>query len=96
MIELLKKHEILSVQTAQYTPSNGGDPVGFAQYLGADEPKLKDLNDEAFLELRRSGLLPILYIQLSSLSNWRSLIGRRAERFQLTEDKFLSPVTLAS
>ncbi|MEM9898877.1 MAG: SapC family protein [Pseudomonadota bacterium] len=96
MVEVLKKHEILAVQTAQYTPANGGDPVGFAQYVGVDEPKLKALSDEAFLELRKSGLLPILFIQLSSLSNWRSLIGRRAERFQLTEDQFLTPVTLAS
>ncbi|MBI1391631.1 MAG: hypothetical protein GC152_02710 [Alphaproteobacteria bacterium] len=89
-VELLKKFDLLAPQTAQYTPSTGGDPVTFAQYVGFEEKRLQEMNDADFLEVRKAGILPILYAQLLSMTNWRLLMNKRANRLNLTEDQLLT------
>ncbi len=81
----LKKFDIIQGQTAQYTPAGASEPRPFAQYFGVDEQRLNALTDEQFLELRRMNVLPVLYSHLISLANWRSLISRRMQRFNMTE-----------
>ena len=81
----LKKYEIIDGQTAQYTPAGTTDPRPFAQYFGVDEKKLQALSDEQFLGLRKMNVLPVLYSQLISLSNWRNLISRRMRRLNVSE-----------
>ena len=86
---------IVKGQSAHYTPQGAQEQKVFAQYFGVDENALKDLSDEKFLELRKNGLLAILFAQLMSLSNWRNLMQRRLRRYNLTEDKLLDPVQLS-
>ncbi|MEM9811012.1 MAG: SapC family protein [Pseudomonadota bacterium] len=90
--EALKPFSLLSQQFAQYTPENG-EPTAFARYVGVEEAKLNELPDEKFLELRKSGILPILYAHLMSMANWRKILDRRARRFQLTGEAVLKPRT---
>ena len=90
-----KKFDLLAPQTAQYTPQGGGDPVSFAQYIGFDENKLKELSDSDFADLRKVGLLPIIYGQLTSMVHWRTLVSRRAGRFQLSEADVFQPLNRA-
>jgi len=89
--EELKKHDILAQQMAQYTPEGQGAQA-FARYVGVDEKKLQELSDADYLELRKNNVLPILYAQLMSMGNWRSLLDRRARRFNLTGDDILKPL----
>lgn len=81
----LKKFNIVESQTAQFTPSGTTEARPFAQYFGVDEKKLVALTDEQFLELRRMNVLPVLYSQLISLTNWRQLIARKMRRLKITE-----------
>ncbi|MEO0400333.1 MAG: SapC family protein [Pseudomonadota bacterium] len=94
-VEEIKKIDVLSGQTAQYTPQGGDEQVAFAQYVGVDENKLKGLPDEDILRLRNNGLLPVLYAQLMSMGNWRVLVTRRAAKFNLTEQNVFQPLQLS-
>ncbi len=90
--ELLEKFGLLAAQSGQYTPNAGGNPVTFAEYVGIDENKLKGLDDEKFIELRKTGALPLIYAQLLSMGNWRNIFNRRAERHNLTEETAFQPL----
>ena len=91
----IKKFDILSGQSAQYTPQGGGEQRSFAQYLGLDEAKLRDLPDEKFLEIRKLGLLPVLYAQAMSMNNWRKIVTRRARKYNLSEANLFDAVPLS-
>jgi len=93
--EVLKQYNLLSGQSAQYTPAGTSEQKTFAQYYGIDEEKLQSLSDDQFLELRKSNLLPVVYSQLMSQGNWRSLMLRRAKRFNLTEDNITEARSLS-
>lgn len=92
-MEELKKHDLLRGQTAEYAPQGAepGSAQPFAQYFGVDAERLAALPDAQFLELRRSNLLPVLYAQLTSLTNWRALLGRRMRRYNITEQEAVRP-----
>ncbi|MEL7489754.1 MAG: SapC family protein [Pseudomonadota bacterium] len=94
-MEQLKPLDLIKGQTAQYTPQGSTEQKVFAQYFGVDEKALQDMSDEKFLELRKSGLLAVIYAQLMSLSNWRLLMQRRLVRYNLSEESVLEPVTLS-
>ncbi len=81
----LKKYDLIAPQTAQYTPAGESAPRPFAQYFGIDEQKLTALSDEQYLGLRKMNVLGILYSQIMSLTNWRNLISRRMNRFNISE-----------
>ena len=87
----LQKYDLVSNQAAQYTPVGATEAQSFANYFGVDEQKLGQLTDEQYLELRKNGMLPILYAVMMSLGNWRTLLSRRAVRLGLSEDQILSP-----
>jgi hypothetical protein len=50
--------------------------AGLAGAFNIDEKKLKELPDDAFLELRRKGLIPLIYAHLLSLRTINSLADR--------------------
>ncbi|MFN0024087.1 MAG: SapC family protein [Parvularculaceae bacterium] len=81
----VKELDLISGQSAQYTPTGSTEPRAFAQYFGVDEKKLIALSDEEFLKIRKLNVLPVLYSHLLSLGNWRSLIVRRMRRYNMTE-----------
>lgn len=82
-------YDLLNPQTAQYTPQGSTEPRTFAQYVGIDEERFNALTDEQVLEMRKSGMLAVIYAVLMSLGNWRILLQRRAKRFNLSEDQLL-------
>jgi hypothetical protein len=81
----VKELNLITGQTAQYTPTGSQTPQAFAQYFGVDERKLIELSDEEFLKVRKLNVLPVLYAHLLSLGNWRTLILRRMRRYGMTE-----------
>lgn len=85
VFKAVKEFNLITGQSAQYTPTGAQTPQPFAQYWGVDEKKLIDLSDEEFLKVRKLNVLPVLYAHLLSLGNWRSLILRRMRRFNMTE-----------
>ncbi|WP_306251140.1 SapC family protein [Parvularcula sp. IMCC14364] len=88
----LAEYDLLATQVAQFTPE-GSDPQPFAQYIGVEEKRLTDMADEQFIELRKSNILPILYAQLMSMANWRTIMDRRVRRHDLKPDQILKPLT---
>ena len=88
--ETLKGYDLLAQQMAQYTPE-GKEPQAFARYVGVEEKRLQELPDDKYLELRKSNILPILYAQLMSMANWRTLLDRRARLHGLTGENVLKP-----
>lgn len=88
----LAKFNIITNQMAQFTPDGTDQPQPFAQYFGVDESKLAELSEEQFLSLRKSNILPVLYAQLMSMGNWRTLMDRRARRFNLNREELLKPI----
>lgn len=78
--------DIISSQTAHFTPKGATEPKVFAEYFGVDEAKLTALTDEQFLSLREGNALAAIHALLMSMTNWRSLLQRRAERFNLSEN----------
>lgn len=91
MMARLKEYDLVRGQSAQYSLTEEGEGRTFAQYFGVDEQRLNELPPERFEELRKTGLLPYLYAQLMSFTNWRELMNRRAKRFNLTEDAIFEP-----
>lgn len=85
VMKTVKELDLVTGQTAQYTPAGSQTPQSFAQYWGVDERKLAGLSDEDFLKVRRLNVLPVLYAHLLSLGNWRNLLLRRMRRFNMTE-----------
>lgn len=90
--KMLSELEIVQPQTGQYTPQGSKEQVSFAQYFGIDEARLTGLSDEKALELRKNGMLPLVYAILMSMGNWRMLLQRRSRRFNLTEADIFKPV----
>ena len=88
--EMLVGFDLVTQQMAQYSPDNK-DQMAFARYFGVEEPRLKELSDEKFLELRKANVLPILYAQLMSMANWRILLDRRARKHKLTAENIMTP-----
>lgn len=88
----LEPFDIVTGQAAQFAPTEGAAQQTFAQYYAVDAAKLDALSDSQFLELRKLGLLPVIYAQLMSIGNWRTLFQRRARRFNLAGSEMLNPV----
>lgn len=82
---------IITNQVGQFTPDNG-EAQPFAQYNGIEEKALNELSDEKFLEVRKSNILPVLYAQLMSMGNWRTLMDLRARRHGLDAASVAAPV----
>jgi hypothetical protein len=85
VFKAVKEMNLITGQTAQFTPAGAQTSQPFAQYWGVDERKLAEMSDEDFLKLRRLNVLPILFAHLFSLGNWRNLILRRMRRYGMSE-----------
>jgi hypothetical protein len=75
MVALLKKHDLLVNRQAEITLSDGRKSA-ITDFLAVDEQRLGELSDKAFLELRRGGVLPLVYFHLMSLLNLHDLANR--------------------
>ncbi|MEM7739290.1 MAG: SapC family protein [Pseudomonadota bacterium] len=90
LAQVLSSYDVLTEQFGQYTPP-GKTAQPFARYFGIDEDRLKSLADDKILELRKNGVLPLLYAQMMSMGNWTSIIDRRAKRYNLTGEDVIKP-----
>ena len=90
--ERIKDLGISKGQSAQFTPMGETEPRTFAEYLGIDENAIKELPADKLAELRDNGLLPLVYAMVMSMGNWRMLLQRRANRFNLTDKDILTQV----
>lgn len=77
--DLLKKYDLLVNRQAEFTLA-GGAKSAMTDFLVVDEQRLAQLGDKDFLELRRSGALPLVYFHLMSLLNLRDLADRASKR----------------
>jgi hypothetical protein len=71
---------LLDPQQLEWQPPNGGDKVTVNGLRIVNVEKLSKLSDKKFLELRKAGLLPLIYAHLSSLSNVAVLTQKAATR----------------
>lgn len=93
-MKALEAFGLISPQSAMYTPEGQNEQQPFAEYYGVDAAKLQALPDEKFIDLRKSGLLPLVHVQLNSMINWRDMLGRRAERYSLNNANVLKPLNI--
>lgn len=71
----LKKLDLLSPQrVTRDQDSENETPV--ADFIGIDHRKVASLGDEDIIRLHQSGALQLIYLQLSSIDNWRRFVAR--------------------
>ncbi len=75
----LKELDLLSPQRTSRNPDTDKEET-IADFVGIDVRKLEKLDDAVVLELYKSGILQLVYLQLNSLDNWRKLIARSERR----------------
>jgi SapC len=69
----LKELDLLVPNQAQFNLKNG-EMVRIADYFVIDERRLQDLDDDAYLKLRKDGLMAGIYCQLLSTQVWGDLV----------------------
>lgn len=75
LCEVLVAFELLVPRRADVELVSG-EKLALDGFQMVDEDRLRSLPDEKFLELRHKGVLPLIYLHLSSSNNWRHLINR--------------------
>jgi hypothetical protein len=58
----------------------GGEVLNLTDFQVIDEPAFNRSSDEAFLDLRKSGALGLLYRHLASTNSWTSLVHQASMR----------------
>lgn len=76
-VETLTNLDLLDSRTAMIEMPSG-DRVSLSGFLTIDEARLRALDDEVFLELRRQGWLSAIFAQIQSTLNWNRLADRAA------------------
>ncbi|MDX1975426.1 MAG: SapC family protein [Rickettsiales bacterium] len=76
--DALVEHQLFVTNQSEATLPNGRKIlIGGFQMI--DEQKFGELSDAAFLDLRKKGFLPFIYLALMSTTNWRTLIDMATE-----------------
>jgi hypothetical protein len=75
----LVDYGLLTANRANVTLKSG-ESVAVGGFRMIDGKALDALDETAFLELRRSGALPLIYAQMFSTANWAALAARDAAR----------------
>ena len=71
----LLKHDLLKTYQSDITKPDG-KKVQLTGFQMIDESKFNALSTEIFSEFRQKGWLPLLYLAMASVSNWRRLLER--------------------
>jgi hypothetical protein len=79
MIERIDAHGLFSPRQSKVT-LEGGEVLNLTDFQVIDEPAFNKLSDEAFLDLRKSGALGLLYCHLASTNSWTSLVHQASLR----------------
>lgn len=73
MVENIDAHGLFAARQSTVTLP-GGEVLNVTDFQVVDEAALNRLGDQAFLELRKSGALALIYCHLASLNSWTSLL----------------------
>jgi len=79
MIEKIDAHGLLAPRQSKVT-LEGGEVLNLTDFQVVDEVVFNKLSDEAFLDLRKSGALGMLYCHLASSNSWASLVYQASIR----------------
>ncbi|TGQ74625.1 SapC family protein [Mesorhizobium sp. M00.F.Ca.ET.186.01.1.1] len=79
MIEKIDKHDLFAPRQSKVT-LEGGEVLNLTDFQVIDEPAFNKLSDEAFLDLRKSGALGLIYCHLASTNSWTSLVHQASLR----------------
>ncbi|RWC54702.1 SapC family protein [Mesorhizobium sp.] len=79
MIERIDAHGLFATRQSKVT-LEGGEILNLTDFQVIDEPAFNKLSDEAFLDLRKSGALGLLYCHLASTNSWTSLVHQASLR----------------
>ncbi|MDA0690151.1 MAG: SapC family protein, partial [Proteobacteria bacterium] len=77
--KLLKDKGLLTTHQVQLQHRPDGQRYNIEGIYTVDEEKFNALSDEDFLELRRQGLIPLIYAHLSSLQQLRRISAKQYE-----------------
>ncbi|MER2490967.1 SapC family protein [Catenovulum sediminis] len=71
-VAFVAEKELLVPRTVGYTKPDG-ERVNIGSFYAFDETKFNELSDEAFLEMRKRGYLPVAYAILTSMQQMETL-----------------------
>lgn len=81
MIDKIDAHGLFAPRQSKVT-LEGGEVLNLTDFQVIDEPAFNKLSDEAFLDLRKSGALGLVYCHLASSNSWTSLVYQASIRGQ--------------
>lgn len=79
MVDKIDAYGLFAPRQSQVT-LDGGEVLNLTDFQVIDEQAFNSLSDEAFLDLRRSGALTLLYCHLASTNSWASLVHQAQKR----------------
>lgn len=79
MIGKIDAYGLFAPRQSQVT-LDGGEVLNLTDFQVIDEQAFNSLSDEAFLDLRGSGALTLLYCHLASTHSWGSLVHEASKR----------------
>ncbi|UCI30804.1 SapC family protein [Mesorhizobium sp. B4-1-4] len=79
MVEKIDAHGLFSPRQSKVT-LEGGEVLNLTDFQVIDEEAFNKLSDEAFLDLRKSGALVLVYCHLASTNSWTSLVHQASLR----------------
>ena len=78
-VTMMRDLDLFETRQATFTPrlENNvlGEPQLVAEFFAISEPKLKELPDAKYLELKENGALPLIFAHMTSLFGWERLIA---------------------
>jgi len=77
MVDKIDAHGLFAERRSTVTLENG-EVLNLTDFKIIDEDAFNKLGDEAFLDLRKSGALTLVYCHLASTNSWSSLIHQAA------------------
>lgn len=77
MVDKIAAHGLFVERRSTVTLENG-EVLNLTDFKVIDEDLFNKLSDEAFLDLRKSGALTLVYCHLASTNSWSSLIHQAA------------------
>lgn len=83
-VTMMRDLDLFETRQATFTPrlENNvlGEPQLVAEFFAVSEPKLKELPDAKYLELKENGALPLIFAHMTSLFGWERLIAESLAR----------------
>lgn len=77
VVAKVAEHKLFAERQSKVTLP-GGEELNLTDFQVIDEAALNALPNEAFLDLRKAGALPLVYCHLASMNSWASLLHQVA------------------